>query len=90
MSELPFPSPGDCPDPEIEPASPALAGGFLTTKHHLESMRRPASDHILTTPLVVPYMINVSKFPVAKQQKPMLADLKDSAVKRKWRSSQNW
>ena len=28
-SGLPFPSPGDFPDPEIEPASPALAGGFF-------------------------------------------------------------
>ena len=28
--ELPFPSPGDLPDPGIEPTSPALAGGFLT------------------------------------------------------------
>ena len=33
-SRLPFPSPGDLPDPGIEPmspVSPALAGGFLTT-----------------------------------------------------------
>ena len=33
-SELPFPTPGDLPDPAIEPASPAspaLAGGFFTT-----------------------------------------------------------
>ena len=33
-SGLPFPSPGDLSTPEIEPtslASPALAGGFLTT-----------------------------------------------------------
>ena len=29
-SGLPFPSPGDLPDPGIEPRSPALAGGFLT------------------------------------------------------------
>ena len=32
---LPFPSPGDLPDPGIEPVSseiPALAGGFFTTK----------------------------------------------------------
>ena len=27
-----FPSPGHLPDPEIEPASPALAGGFSTTE----------------------------------------------------------
>ena len=33
-SGLPFPSPGDLPDPGIEPGSsvsPALAGGFFTT-----------------------------------------------------------
>ena len=33
-SGLPFPSPGNLPDPGIEPrslASPALAGGFFTT-----------------------------------------------------------
>ena len=31
-SGLPFPSPGDFPDPEIEPTSPTLAGGFFTTE----------------------------------------------------------
>ena len=30
-SGLPFPSPGDLPDPGIEPTSPALAGRFYTT-----------------------------------------------------------
>ena len=33
-SRLPFPTPGDLPDPGIEPMSPespALAGGFFTT-----------------------------------------------------------
>ena len=30
-SGLPFPSPGDLPDPGIEPTSPAL-GGFFTTE----------------------------------------------------------
>ena len=29
---LPFPSPGDLPDPGIEPASPALAHRFFTTE----------------------------------------------------------
>ena len=28
-SGLPFPSPGNLPDPGIEPASPALVGGFF-------------------------------------------------------------
>ena len=29
---LPFPSPGDLPDPGIEPASFSLAGGFFPTE----------------------------------------------------------
>ena len=36
---LPFPSPGDLPDPEIKPESPALADGFFTCCH-LGSLRR--------------------------------------------------
>ena len=28
---MPFPSPGDLPNPGIEPVAPALAGGFFTT-----------------------------------------------------------
>ena len=32
MSWLPFPSPGDLPDLEVKPTSPALAGGFFTTE----------------------------------------------------------
>ena len=31
-SGLPFPSPGDLPDPGMEPTAPALAGGFFTTE----------------------------------------------------------
>ena len=31
-SGLPLPSPGGLPDPGIEPASPALAGGFFTAE----------------------------------------------------------
>ena len=30
-SGVPFPSPGDLPDPGFEPPFPALAGGFFTT-----------------------------------------------------------
>ena len=29
---MPFPPPGDLPNPGIEPATPALAGGFFTTE----------------------------------------------------------
>ena len=32
LNGLPFHPPGDLPDPGIEPVSPALAGGFFTTK----------------------------------------------------------
>ena len=32
-SGLPFPTPGDLPDPGIKLASPALAGRFFTTAH---------------------------------------------------------
>ena len=40
-SGLPFPPPGDLPDPGIKPvflASPALAGGFFTTSAPWEAM----------------------------------------------------
>ena len=29
---LPFPTPGNLPDPGIKPAAPALSGGFFTTE----------------------------------------------------------
>ena len=35
--ELLFPTPGDLPDPGIEPESPALVGGFFTA----ESLGKP-------------------------------------------------
>ena len=58
-SRLPFPPPGDIPDPRIEPASPlsleslALAGRFFTT----EPARKP-NGHISCTNLVL-YPSNV-------------------------------
>ena len=39
-SGVPLPSPGDLPDPGIEPVSLALAGGFFTT----ESLGKPLSS----------------------------------------------
>ena len=41
QARLPYPSPGDLPDPGIEPVSPALAGGLYTT----EPQRRPLDSH---------------------------------------------
>ena len=41
-SGLPFPSPGDLPDPGMEPASlvsPALVGGFFTTSATWEALQ---------------------------------------------------
>ena len=38
-SGLPFPSPGHFPNPEFEPTSPALAGGFFTTQHQGSLLR---------------------------------------------------
>ena len=38
-SGLPFPTPGDLPNPGIEPASPALADGFFTTSTTWEAPR---------------------------------------------------
>ena len=40
-SGLPYPPPGDFPNPGIEPESPALAGGFFTTN----SPGKPLSVH---------------------------------------------
>ena len=40
-SGLPFPTPGDLPDPGIEPvslSSPALAGGFFTSSAAYEAL----------------------------------------------------
>ena len=43
-SGLPFPPPGDLPDPGIQPASPALAGGFLTAEPAGEPKGEPGSS----------------------------------------------
>ena len=39
-SELPFPSPGDLPDPGVEPMPPALAGGFFI----IEPPEKPSEE----------------------------------------------
>ena len=41
-SWLPFPPPGDLPDPGVKPVSPALAGGFLTTSAPWEALGCPS------------------------------------------------
>ena len=47
-SGLPFPSPGDLPDPGMETeslTSPALAGGIFTTEPPGKPRRRPVAQH---------------------------------------------
>ena len=44
-SGLPFPSPGDLPDPGIEPESPALAGRFFTAEPPLGSLQNQMFSH---------------------------------------------
>ena len=45
-SELPFPSPGDLPNPGIEPGSPALSGSFFTTEPPGKPKGNIAHSHI--------------------------------------------
>ena len=42
-SGLPFPPPGDLPDPGIEPASPALAGRFFASESPGKSLEASIS-----------------------------------------------
>ena len=48
-SGLPFPTPGDLLDPEIEPmfpASPALAGGFFTTEPRAKPLKKKINEEL--------------------------------------------
>ena len=77
---LPFPSPGDRPDPGIKPTSLALAGGFFTT----EPPRKPLpalgfglcrlGENTLTK-VVVPVLVSLSQITLV-----LLTFLKDVAV----------
>ena len=44
-SGLPFPSPGDLPDPGIDPTSSALQGGFFLPLSHMGSPNKTLSWH---------------------------------------------
>ena len=55
-SGLSFPSPGDFPDPGIEPVSPgspALAGGFFTTEPHRKSIQTLLDILIILSHLIL-------------------------------------
>ena len=67
-SGLPFPPPGDLPDPGIEPVSPlyvALAGGFFVTSatweapHPLSIYISVAADPPPTSFLLIPFPSSV-------------------------------
>ena len=49
-SGLPFPSPGDLPDPGIEPVSPALAGGFFTASTTWETPQGISGPSVSESP----------------------------------------
>ena len=64
-SRLPFPSPGDLPNPGIKPRSPTLAGRFLTTepwgKPYERLYRNTYSWHYFQKALLIPlYLMVVS------------------------------
>ena len=49
---MPFPSPGDLPDPGIKPPSPALAGRFFTTEPRGTQLK--AESYVLFQDLTEP------------------------------------
>ena len=70
-SGLLFRSPGDLPDPGIEPTSPALAGRFFTTEPPGTSflLRR----HIHIPEMRQPYLCCFTGFPTVLQVKKLKA-----------------
>ena len=57
---LPFPTPGDLPDPRIEPESPALADGFFTSEPPWKaswslSLSKQHINHITATVFALSY-----------------------------------
>ena len=58
-SGLPFPPPGDLPDPEMEPKSPALADGFFTT----ESPGKPSFKILIVNFILFKNFANISPVP---------------------------
>ena len=59
---LPFPSPEDLPNPEIEPESPALAGGFFTTQPPGKPMANICIYEIITTIIMMNPRVNFFPF----------------------------
>ena len=57
-SGLPFPSPGDLPDPGIKPVSAALAGGFFITEPPGKPFFRVSYQQICPDPRVAAKALN--------------------------------
>ena len=64
-SRLPFPSPGDLPNPGIEPTSPAVAGRFFTTREVFWATREPSSPTY--TWLSPCFCVTTSDLPIEKE-----------------------
>ena len=47
VNGLPFPTPGDLPDPGMESKSPALEGGFFTTEPPGKSLMINSQEHLM-------------------------------------------
>ena len=90
QSGLPFPSPGDLPDPGTEPmslVSPALAGGFFTTEpynlhlppnpHYTQSIPLILVSPILQSPVQSHLLIHIWKY-TAKCHFPMVLLFKET------------
>ena len=60
---MPFPSPGDLPDPGIETVSPALAGRFFTTESLVNKalyfIKNSKDSEDLSREFICTYIINV-------------------------------
>ena len=79
-SGLIFPPPGDLPDPEIKPTSPALVGGFFTTEPpgnpkipHVSQPRNQNVNNrsnILINSIKTLEMIHIQKTKILKRKKP--------------------
>ena len=54
-SGLPFPSPGDLPNPGLKPRSPALQADSLPS----EPIRKPTDSHRWTNLCLISYMLSV-------------------------------
>ena len=59
---MPLPSPGDLPNPGIEPVSPALAGGFLTA----ESSGGPERSWLSLFKFVLSFKVSTQEIPLSE------------------------